>query len=275
MKVGILTFEKWHGKEFIGSSRIRGSWLIDNWEDAELFRQGEKYDVVIFQKVYWLDYAKNFNGIKILDLCDPDWLDTQPMIELINNCDAVTVSSEGLLKSLKNFTDKPVIYVPDRQDLKFHFPPKEKHEGKAEWAVWFGYSHNIKLLDKTLLTLKRLNLKLKVIHNCQPPYAKADKNIKYDFKDPLFNFNKEITDCDIVLLPPDNRPRGEYKSNNKTLTAWALGMPVATNVDELKKFIDPEERQKESEKRLKEVKEKWDVKYSIEELKNLINNIKK
>jgi len=76
MKGGILLFEKWHGKENIGSSRIRGHWLVKYWSEVEprdmeleLFKQGAKYDFVIFQKVYWLDFVKEFNGIKILDLC--------------------------------------------------------------------------------------------------------------------------------------------------------------------------------------------------------------
>jgi len=91
-RCGLLTFEQWYGKEDMGSSRIRGHWIINNWKEAELFKQGEKYDVVIFQKCYWLDYVKAFKGIKILDLCDPDWLDTVPIIDIIDNVDAITVS---------------------------------------------------------------------------------------------------------------------------------------------------------------------------------------
>ncbi len=227
---------------------------------------------MIFQKTYWSEYVRAFKGIKILDLCDPDWLDTQPIVDIIDNCDAVTVSSKGLKIAIEQFTDKPVVYIPDRQDLEFHTTTK-KHKGEAEWVVWFGYSGNSKLLDRTILTLKKLKLKLKVISCCVPPYSKADKNVKYDWKNPEWSFNKEITDCDICLLPDDNRPRGKYKSTNKTLTAWTLGMPVAKTPEDLKKYLDPIARQKEADIRVKEIKEKWDIKTSVEEFKNLIKQL--
>ena len=75
-------------------------------------------------------------------------------------------------------------------------------------------------------------------------------------------------------MPPDSRPRGQYKSNNKVTKAWALGMPVARMSEDLERFLDPEERKKEAELRLKEVKEKWDVKTSVSEMKQLIEDIK-
>jgi len=62
------------GRKDIGSSRIRGEWLANNCGDTEIFIQGKAYDVVIYQKAYWVEHAKLFKGIKILDLCDPDWL---------------------------------------------------------------------------------------------------------------------------------------------------------------------------------------------------------
>lgn len=205
----------------------------------------------------------------IVKNCDPDWLDTVPVVEVMDNCDAVTTSSEALRDEVKKFTDKPVVFIPDRQDLEFHNVQK-KHEGKAKWVVWFGYSHNAKTLDKTLLTMKRANLKLKVISNCRPPYLKVDKNVKFDWDNPDFDFNRELLEADFVLMPPDERPRGRFKSKNKTYTSWALGMPVATTPEELKRFLDPEERKKEAEIRLKEVREKYDVKLSVIDFKELI-----
>jgi len=272
-KVGILLFEDWHGKSNLGSSRIRGHWLVNHWDEAEIFRQGAKYEAVIFQKCFWKQYLKAYNGIKILDLCDPDWLDTVPIVELIDECDAVTVSSPGLKKELDKFSSKPVYFVPDRQDLEFH-NVRKKHEGKAKWVVWFGYSHNASTLDQTLMFLKKYGLKLKVISNGRPPYLKADKNIKYNWEDPYFNFNEEILEADIVLMPPDTRPRGRFKSKNKTFTAWALGMPVATTPEELERFLDPKERQKEADKRFKEIREKYDVKLSVKQLKEIIKKCK-
>lgn len=273
MKGGILLFEKWHGKDNIGSSRIRGHWLVKYWDELELFQQGAKYDFIIFQKVYWLEYVKNYKGIKILDLCDPDWLDGAQITEIIDECDAITTSTEALRDAVKQFTDKPVIYIPDRQDLEFHPPMKKEHKDKVEWLVWFGYSHNNKVLDPAMRTLSKLGLKLKVISNCRPPYAKANLNVKFDFDNPDFDFNKEITECDLVLMTPDTRPRGKFKSLNKTYTSWCLGMPVVSNKEDLEKFLDKDEREKESERVKEYAKKNLDVKISVDEFKNLINQI--
>lgn len=262
--------EQWHGTENIGSSRIRGHWLVKAWSESEIFQQGADYEVVIFQKAYWLEYAKLFKGIKILDICDPDWLDTTPVKDMIDECDAVTTSTEALRDEIKKFTDKPVVYIPDRQDLEF-FNTHKVHEGKAKKVVWFGYSHNAEVLDRAIGVIRRNELELTVISDARPAYVRADKNLKYDIN----TFSKIMLEHDFAILPKDNRPRGKFKSPNKTYTSWALGMPVATTPEEMERFIDPIERTKEAEKRLKEVREKWDTKQSVEEFKKLINEIKK
>jgi len=272
--IGILLFEQFHNRKEIGSSRLRGHWYVRNWEEAELFQQGAIYETIIFQKVYMLDYVKAFKGIKILDICDADWLDTVPIKEVIDNCDAVTVSSEGLKEAIEQFTDKPVVFIPDRQDLSFHNKQKVHTDEKAKKVIWFGYSQNAKLLDPTIATLKKLNLELTVLSDCRPPYIKADVNVKYEYENPEWSFNDVILEHDFVLLPDDIRPRGKFKSTNKTLTAWALGMPVARNKEDVIRFLNPKERKKEAELRLKEVREKWDIKQSIKEFQDLIEKIK-
>ena len=281
IKGAVLTFEKWHGKEYIGSSRIRGHWLVKAWNkmeskssSLEVFQQGAKYDAIIFQKTYWPAYCKEYKGIKILDMCDPDWLEMMEVKQMIDECDAVTTSTEALRDAIKQFTDKSVIHIPDRHDLN-EFTERKVHQGQAKWVCWFGYSHNNRSLDMVMSTLKKYNLKLKVISNCRPFYSKADKNVKYEWENPNWSFNKELLECDFVVMPPNTTPRGKYKSQNKIITSWALGMPVATNPNELKRFMDSEERKKEAEKRLQEVREKWDIRTSVQQFQQLINDIKK
>ena len=272
-KIGFLLFEKWHNKKHLGSSRIRGHWLIKNWPEAELYVQSGKYDVIIFQKCYWPEYVKAYKGIKILDVCDPDWLDEVPFKEMLDNCDAITTSSEALRDGIKKFAEnKPVVYIPDRQDLSFHNVRKQ-HKDKAKRVIWFGYSHNANVLDRVISTLKKHDLKLTVLSCCRPPYSKADNNIKYEWDNPDFDFNKIMIEHDFVIMPDNPTPRGMYKSKNKTYTAWALNLPVASNRDDLIRFLDPEERRKEAEKRFKEVVEKYDVKQSVLDFKKLIKQI--
>ena len=73
---------------------------------------------------------------------------------------------------------------------------------------------------------------------------------------------------------PEGDEKARFKSNNKTLQCWALGMPVAKTADDLDRFVDPAERNKEAKVRLKEIKERWDVKISVDEMKALIEEIK-
>lgn len=153
MKVRFLTFEQYHGKQNIGSTQIRVHNLIKNWDDAELYKYGEQFDVMVFQKVYMqADFKlhEHLDCIKILDICDPDWLDKQAIVETIENVDAVTCSSETLTEFVKQLTDKPVWFIPDRFDIA-DIPEKPKmHKGKAKKIIWFGYKQNAELLLNAL-----------------------------------------------------------------------------------------------------------------------------
>lgn len=283
MKIGIMTNEAFENrqKNSVGSSRIRCNWVVNNWPEAELFKIGVKYDVVIYQKAYFIKHAEVFDGIKILDMCDPDWLDQKPVVEMINLCDVVTTSSEKLAEYIKTITDKPVSCVPDRVDMQF-FQDKKEHSGHAKDVVWFGYSGNHKMIDSVLMTLKRLSLSLTVISEAPYyPSSKSEgieddwikrnlKNIKYDHE----FINKDIIDSgDIVINPKSETGKFKFKSDNKTLISWALGMPVAETSIDLEKFMNEEDRKKEAESRLVEVKEKWTSDKSVKEFKDIIKSI--
>lgn len=278
MKTAFLTFEQFHGKKNIGSSKIRCHWLIENWlkegkdiGNAEVFKIGKKYDCIIFQKAYWIEYAKVFKGIKILDLCDPDWLNwPYEMIAMINEVDGITTSTEALANSIAKFTDKPVWYLADRVNLDL-IKPIKKHKGNAKTVVWYGYSQNFEMLQSAIHAIKKEKLNLIVISNKPFSIASWPEDIELT----NFFYNEEhvyqdIAKADIVINPISDSAHWKYKSNNKTVIAWALGMPVAANDQELKKFIPEEARIEEVNKRLKEVEEKYDVKLSVKELKNII-----
>ena len=276
MKGQILTFEQFWGRKNIGSSRIRGKWLIKYWDKLEKFKMGQKADFVIFQKAYWVEYAKLYKGIKILDICDPDFMDWHYRIkELVDECDAVVTSTPALAKEMQIFIKgKPVICIPDRIDLEEHQEKKE-HKGDAEWVVWFGYSTNFYLLQGIESHLQKLGLSLIVI---------SDKNYTSigNYKVELLNIrwkeetlNENILKGDIILNPFSPKGRWRFKSNNKSLVAKALGMPVATTPEELRMFVNVDERKKAAKEGILEVASKWGVKQSIPEYEALINQIKK
>jgi len=274
-KIGLLPWEKYEGRANIGSSRIRGYWVVNHWADAEIFKMGKKYETVIFQKCYWTEYAELFNGIKILDLCDPDWLHWGYRVKrMVDSMDAITTSTEALAIDIRNFTDKPVLCIPDRLDFDT-FKIKKVHEGDAKTVVWYGYSSNTIMLDQVLYFLDKLKLDLIVISDKNYLIPKRFKNINLTFiKYKPETINSDILKGDIVVNPTSAKGKWKYKSKNKTINAWGLGMPVATNPDELRKFISCDERINEVKIREEEIKNAYDVKLSVKEYEKLIETIK-
>lgn len=276
MKVGVLTFEQYQGKKNLGSSRIRGHWLVDNWPEAELFVQGKKYDAVIYQKAYMVEHAKRFDGVKILDLCDPDFLHwgykTKEMLDAV---DIVTTSTEALAEAYQAFTDKPVVCVPDRIDLS-QFQVAKTHNGDAKTVVWYGYSHNFDVLKPVVPILKRLKLDLMVISDGgfmgQAGYNDVEiKNLPFSWD----TIQTDLLDADIVLNPQSKKGKWKYKSNNKTIMAWALGLPVADDVESLERFIKADARTEEQVLRNKELRDKWDIAHSVQQYKELIESVER
>ena len=73
--VRFMTFEQYHGKRNIGSTRIRVRNLLKHWKEADIYKYGENPDVLIFQKVYMTGetyrstaykFHKYFPGTKIV-----------------------------------------------------------------------------------------------------------------------------------------------------------------------------------------------------------------
>lgn len=281
MKTGLLLFEQFQGKKDLGSSRIRGHWIVKHWKDigfdigdAEIYRYGAKYDAVIYQKAYFVEHAKEFKGIKIFDLCDPDWLHWSFRTkEMLNEVDAVTCSSQALVDTIKKFTEKPVYFIPDRVDLAA-MPEVKVHTGPAKKVAWFGYSHNFPILDSTIKALAKRGLSLVVVSDgvyAKPPaFTLEVQNFPFSS-----HYLQDIQTADIVLNPNFNKGKWRFKSDNKTFIAWALGIPVARTDKELDKFLGGEARQAEANVRRKEVEDQWDICFSVAEYKNIIAEIAK
>lgn len=279
MRTGILTFEKFLGKKDIGSSRIRGHWIVEAWKkagedigDCEIFKFGVKYDAVIFQKAYFVEYAKQFQGVKILDICDPDWMHWSfKFKEMIDECDAVTCSSQELVNSISKFTDKPVYFIPDRVQLE-NLPEPKKQVGETKTLVWFGYSTNFPILDSAIKLIQDLKMDLIVISDgiyAQPSAFKIKvSNLPWSQ-----HYLEDIQRGDVVINPKHSKGKWKFKSDNKTSIAKALGVPVAHDGSELKNFLTEEQRQQASLEGLEEVKRAFDIKLSVIDYKNVIKDI--
>lgn len=279
--IKFLTFEAFHAKSNVGSTKIRVHNLIKYWDGVGLYKYGEKPDVLIYQKVYiGKDYKvpATFPAIKILDICDPDWLDGVPIKETVDAMDAITCPTEALAEFIRQLTDKPVRVIKDRFDLT-EFPNRKVHRGQAKTVVWFGYHHNASALKLAVQSIERRGLKLKVIAD-QDPFASRwafkpkDFEANYEFKkylpDTAYN---EIQKADICVLPKMNRPQDRFKSENKTVIAQLLGLPVAVNAEELDELMTAEARTKQVDTVYDIVSKEYDCQLSVKEYKELINEI--
>lgn len=276
--IGICTMEKFDNRAVntVGSSRIRARWLLPFWDEAEEYQIGKHYDTLIFQKVYWAKMMDVHEGVKILDICDPDWLENRPVFEFIDRVDAVVVPTEPLAEFIRKMRpNKTVWVIPDRVYMPEHYPRKEVHEGRAKKVVWFGYHSSFPYLLKTFDELVKRELEITVISDqafSMPTGYPAMKvtNVPYSYP----GIHKELIKHDMALLPVrDEDVRGKFKSNNKDLTCWALGLPVVKVPEDLDRFMTAEARNTEVATRQQEIKDKWDVSYSVEEYKRLVEEL--
>ena len=282
MKVGIITFEQYHMRKDIGSSYIRVHQLLTYWTEAEVYKFGGQYDVVIYQKAYWIDHAKSYKGIKILDICDPDFLHWGfKFREMVDLCDGVTTSTVALAKYVKKLCpEKDVWCIPDRINIK-ETNLKKNHAGQGDTkkVAWFGYSENFPILSSSVTALVQLKIEeLIVIANKSLPFE-LPAGLRGKIRLSNLPWTRETVDqdllkADVVINPRLNYGRWKYKSNNKTITAWNLGLPVAHNKDELEKLMTEGQRIVEADKRKREVLLDYDIRKSVNEYKELINLLK-
>jgi hypothetical protein len=280
--IRFLTFEQFHNRRGIGSTNLRVHNLIKYWPEADIYKYGENPEAMIFQKVYMTqDYKfhKYFEGVKILDICDPDWFDGMLIKETVDAVDGVTCPTEELAKFIRQLTDKPVRVIPDRHDTDGLLPPKQ-HTKPAKRAVWFGYKQNAQLLQHALPSIEQAGLSLTVISN-EDPYAQRwalnpeefDKRY-YFIKYKQENIIWDLQQHDICILPSGTRTVDRFKSDNKTTLAWLAGLPVAKDGEDMRRFIDPVERQKEVDDKHPYSLDNYDCRKSVTEMKAFIEELK-
>ncbi len=287
MNIRFFTFSQFHNKvPPAGSTHIRVTQLLKYWPEAKLYEYGENPDVLIFQKVYVAQdyqFPVHFENLKILDLCDPDWLNGVTGIrETVDAVDAVTCSSQALVDFVKQMTDKPVIHIPDRFDLS-PLPKPKRHIADAKTVVWFGYRHNAETLKYAMPLLNELGLDLVIISDDDPmawqwiPGQAGD-----DYRHKHYKFLKyheetiyqDLQRADFAVLPYGTRPIDPFKSNNKTVKAILAGLPVAHDAEEVRSYVHPGVRRDYMQAHYSETIKEYDVKRSVEQYQELIGQLK-
>lgn len=279
--VGFLTFDR-DRSDKTGSARIRAGNLIKYWPESELFVTGRKYDAVIFQKYYWHDYAELYDGIKIADICDPDWLtgnNNVNLVRFLKAMDGVVANTEKTAEYLRKITDKPVVVIEDRHDIAL-MKGEKQHKGRAKSVFWFGYVHNADILSHYIPKLMEHNLKLTIISNefktlCSYQHTEFKKNEDFvKWTDNIEDINKEFLKHDFAVLPVSRRLSHQYKSNNKTTHCWALGIPVAAWGDDIDRLMNEDERNKDKAEHMAVTRKNYDSKQSVRQYKEFIDELK-
>jgi hypothetical protein len=227
------------------SERIRVDWIVKQLKDARKVDSLDEItaedDIVVLQKVYGAGINPNIAKMKrdgkkiVLDICDPDWQSPNLLpyvIEIVLLSDAITVPSPGMQDLIvENFgiDPKKIWVIEDMMDLDYHNSFKIHSEiptGEIPRLVWFGNSGTIGALAHYIPDLEELYDRIKfelVLISNQGTILPATK-IPLDYY--LWNLetvNMIIMECDVAINP--KIVGEEYKSNNKTLTAWACGLP--------------------------------------------------
>lgn len=279
--VRFFTFQQFHNKRGVGSTKIRVENLLKYWDDAELYKYGENPDTMIFQKVYVTQDYKfpvHFKGIKILDICDADWLDGTLIKQTVDAMDAVVTPTEPLAQFLRQLTDKPVRVIKDRFDIE-EFPKIKTHEGDLKKLVWFGYSHNAETLKGAMVSIARRNLELIVISDNDPQCWHWAQNNKYKDLYTFYKFNqrnlyKQLQEADVAVFPQGWRPVDKYKSENKTVIAQLCGLPVIKTADEMDQLQQPDKRNQIAKLVYNKVTKEYDARKSVAEYQELIEELK-
>lgn len=226
-----------------GSALIRAQWVAKYWPGAMVYdgRQAlSGWDLVIFQKAYLtantrrlidgLAELRAHQGAPLLafDLCDPDFLvdeQCRHLLHVLPVCDFAVAPTQPLVDWLAQYL--PAYLIPDT------FDPEAItiYRGFA-WAgqprlVWIGYHANRAALSPVLLhTIQKYGLELDIFD--------LDKPL------PFADFLRVVAQHDVLLNPQPDTGRFRYKSNNKSLIAWAAGVAVAESDADLHALANPE-----------------------------------
>lgn len=228
--IGIKTREQILGEKDSASDRIRAVMVADQFESTEIYREDTNYASIIFHHV-------DFEGLKrhkklskeafaVLDICDYVWHEHKETFRFAKEVDAVIVATQALKdKLIEDGLGTPITVIGDGHDI---FNRRKKwHKNVAKNVVWFGYIGNQHVLDEFYDFLKERNLNLRII--ADENIGKGDEFVKWN----VDTYYDLINECDFALLPKN----GEYKTDNKIVTAWLCGLPVARTKQDIVNFI--------------------------------------
>ena len=208
--------------------------------------------------------------------------------EVAEKSDIIICTNELLTNEVKRKYGKKEVYtIPDRVDLDNFSLIKRHHDVKEPIYVWHGGAKTYIRLSATLLPyIIERNYFLRIVGS-QTASKKTGCYLDYEGISDVREWRRntyltDMVDADIGLDPELPAPTDEteswgyeilkYRSQIKTLELWALGLPVVKTIEDIERFRDYKTREEESSRRLKEIKEKWDIRISAKELMTILGS---
>jgi len=264
------------------SPRIRARWVARYWDDADVYDGTQAladYDVFIFQKAYLTKGPRQIAAryrdvgkLMLFDCCDPEFEDPLKLDRLMGMLDfmaACVVPTEALAEWFARWL--PTYIIPDRLDLALHEPKTGDEDPlvqKGPGVLWFGGSQNYAALETMREMIDGLGIQLVTLSD--KPHPAGYEWIRWESVEQA---NDVIRRADIVVNPQPDWGLFRYKSNNKTVTAWACGVPVAHDEDELRFLLPLREDQRFELGRSYRFRaeDKYDCRQSAEEWRQVID----
>lgn len=184
--------------------------------------------------------AKKRGAIIVIDYTDHHLGQQSTMQEFYRRsfeyADIVIVPSRAMRDNLQAFWRGQIAVIPDAIEYKVRAPLRRG--GELSTALWFGHPSNLEYLVQ-FLQYASLEMVLKALVICTDA-----RGINWIQSNPKYFGRLHITPalwtvqaleklsckCDLALLPTGlNDPRKSGASENRLITAIALGLPVVTH----------------------------------------------
>jgi len=267
------------------STRYRCKNLVRNSGDFTEYNGTQNiddYDAIIFQKanneITWKISEKYKNSkILILDLADPIYLSSfyhccgkdkccDYINDIILNMDCIVVNSWGMYKDCYLLYNKPVYFIEDYYDFSLYknIPKYHTEDKKNLKIIYFGLAETFSRHLSCLKLITQYNCSLIFFSNKDLGYGKFIPYSEDIFTETLLSCDLSVSYFDTI----NNR-----KSNSKCCVSWIFGLPCITSDSDFVRFLDYNERIKESEYRFNYVRKYYDIQIACNLYKEVITNM--
>jgi hypothetical protein len=292
ISLGFVTYAvTFTGNSDPASTRIRVRWAVkhnSNFIMAEDFKDLVQCNGTVFQTrfappdIALAKRLKQANRFIIFDLTDPQWdLDHYVdsidgnFAQMVDLADLVTVPTQVLKDYfLKQFPSKEVSIIKDRIDLDVYDKIKLHRPRNTYQILWTGSYCNLCSMELARNDLERLgkefSIKLLCIYDQINNYRiKPFDNIKVETMEWTHDLViNELLKSDLSINPKFDNHWKSYKSDNKTMMAWSLGVPCVERnfYKEIKKYLnDHDLRNREANVKRAIIEKEYDSKLTMQE----------